>query len=128
MGDSTLTLQEKQHVYYGYVFQPTYVPTETSEFNGKMAEILSKNTLTPQDYDKVIEYADALLTEDPFNLRAINAKLLVYAQKNNADAYKKNARKRRIIQDAIVSSGDGMSQTPFYVIKVAHEYDLLGLG
>lgn len=127
MGDSTLTIQEMRHLYYGYVFQPEYIPTDVSEYNGKMVEILSKKIFTAQDYDKVLEYADTLLEEDPFNLRAINAKLLVYAQNNNTDAYKKNAQKRKIIQDAVVSTGDGMSEkTPFYVIKVAHEYDLLG--
>ena len=127
MGDSTLTIEEMRHLYYGFVFQPEYVPTDVSEYNAKMADALSKKIFTAQDYDKILEYADALLKEDPFNLRAINAKLLVYAQKNNAEAYKKNAEKRKIIQDAIVSSGDGMSEkTPFYVIKVAHEYDLLG--
>ena len=30
------------------------------------------------------------------------------------------------MQDAIIGTGDGMSEkTPFYVIKVAHEYDIL---
>jgi hypothetical protein len=30
------------------------------------------------------------------------------------------------VQDAIIGTGDGMSEkTPYYVIKVAHEYDIL---
>ncbi|MBK5196315.1 MAG: DUF4919 domain-containing protein, partial [Proteiniphilum sp.] len=70
--------------------------------------------------------SDALLQEDPFNLRALNAKLLVLAQQDNTAAYKSTARKRRIVQDAIIGTGDGMSEkTPYYVIKVAHEYDIL---
>jgi len=91
-----------------------------------LAEALSKKSFTPQDYTNILQSADALLLEDPFNLRALNAKLLVYAQQNNTEAYKKVARQRRIVQDAIVGTGDGMSEkTPFYVIKVAHEYDIL---
>lgn len=126
LGDSTMTIDEQRHLYFGYVFQPTYNPADTSQYNAKMANILNKQHFTNEDYDQVIEYADALLAEDPFNMRALNAKLLVYAQKNNVAAYKKTAQKRRIVQQAITSSGDGMSKTtPYYVIKVAHEYDIL---
>ncbi len=66
------------------------------------------------------------MLQDPFNLRALNAKLLVLAQQNKPDEYKKVAQQRSIVQNAIVSSGDGMTEkTAFYVIKVAHEYDIL---
>ncbi len=77
-----------------------------------------------------MQYSDALLQEDPFNLRALNAKLLVYAQQNNTEEYKSVARQRRIVQDAIIGTGDGMSDKtpPFYVIKMAHEYDILPFG
>lgn len=127
LGDSTMTLEEQSHLYFGYVFQPGYNPTDTSEYNTKIATILSKQYFTDSDYDKILEYADALLQSDPFNMRALNAKLLVYAQKNNAEAYKKIAIKRNIIQRAITGSGDGMSKkTAYYVIKVAHQYDILG--
>lgn len=126
MGDSTLTIDEKRHIYYGYVFQPEYVATEISASNKIISELLAKQIFTNDDYDSILQHADVLLKEDPFNLRALNAKLFVYAQQNNVEAYKKNALKRRVIQDAIISSGDGMSaKTPFYVIKVAHEYDML---
>lgn len=127
LGDSTMTIDEQRHLYYGYVFQPAYNPADTSQYNAQMATVLNRQHFSDQDYDEVLQFADALLAEDPFNLRALNAKLLVYAQKNNVDAYKKTAQKRNIVQQAIVSSGDGMSKTtPYYVIKVAHEYDILG--
>ncbi len=125
-GTIQMTPEEGRHLYFGYVYQPGYVPTDTSEFNKKLAEVLSKQSFVPEDYKNILQYADALLLEDPFNLRALNAKLLVYAQDNNAEEYKKVALKRRIVQDAIIGTGDGMSEkTPFYVIKVAHEYDIL---
>lgn len=127
LGDSTMTVDEMRHLYFGYVFQPTYNPADTSQYNSKMATVLNRQHFSDQDYDEVLQFANALLEEDPFNMRALNAKLLVYAQKNNVDAYKRTAQKRNIIQRAIVSSGDGMSKTtPYYVIKVSHEYDLLG--
>lgn len=127
LGDSTMTIEEQRHLYFGYIFQPSYNPVDTSQYNAKMATVLNKQHFSDNDYNTILEYADALLTEDPFNMRALNAKLLVYAQKNNVDAYKRTALKRNVVQRAIASSGDGMSKTtPYYVIKVAHEYDILG--
>lgn len=126
LGDSTLTLDEQRHLYYGFVFQPQYNPADTSRNNAKMASVLSQQHFSQTDFDEILGYADALLKEDPFNLRALNAKLLVYAQKNEVESYRKTAQKREIVQQAIISSGDGMEKsTPYYVIKVAHEYDML---
>jgi hypothetical protein len=123
---SNMTLEEGRHLYFGYIFQPNYEPTDTSSYNNKLAVTLSRGTLTPSDYTEILQYSDALLLQDPFNLRALNAKLLVLAQQNNTDEYKKTAQQRSIVQNAIISSGDGMSEkSAFYVIKVAHEYDIL---
>lgn len=124
--NNELTLEESRHLYFGYPTQPGYVPTDTSSYNNLLAQTLSKSAFSERDYQQILQYADALLQEDPFNLRALNAKLLVYAQQNKSDEYMKVARQRKAVQDAIISTGDGMSdKTPFYVIKVAHEYDML---
>ena len=125
-GDTKLTLNEGRHLYFGYVFQQGYEPTDTSSYNNLLAQTLAKGVFTPTDYNDILQYSSALLLEDPFNLRALNAMLLVYAQQNNTEEYKRVAQKRKVVQDAIVSTGDGMSDNaPFYVIKVAHEYDIL---
>ncbi|NLY23683.1 MAG: DUF4919 domain-containing protein [Bacteroidales bacterium] len=124
--DANMTPEEGRHLYFGYIYQAGYVPTDTSSYNNLLAKALTKKSFTAEDYSHILAYSDALLQEDPFNLRALNAKLLVYAQQNNTVEYKKAARKRRIVQDAIVGTGDGMTEnTPYYVIKVAHEYDIL---
>lgn len=125
-GDTKLTLDEGRHLYFGYVYQQAYEPTDTSSYNNLLAKTIAKGVFTPVDYNDILQYSSALLLEDPFNLRALNAMLLVYAQQNDTEEYKRVAQKRKIVQDAIVSTGDGMSDnTPFYVIKVAHEYDIL---
>ena len=118
--------EEARHLYYGYVYHQNYQPADTSVYNSKLAETLARGSFTGRDYEEILQYSDALLLEDPFNLRALNAKMLVYAQEDNTGAYKKAAQQRRIVQNAIVSTGDGMSEyTAFHVIKVAHEYDIL---
>lgn len=125
-GDSSLTREERSYLYYGYVFHPDYMPLDTSSYNNRLMETLSKESFTSVDYEKLIGDADALLKEDPFNLRALNIKLMVYAQQDNVAEYKKAFAQRKVVLDAIVSSGDGLSKkTPYYVINVSHEYDFL---
>ena len=82
-GDEKMTLEEGRHLYFGFIYQQQYVPTDTSSYNNQLAQALSKKTFTPTDYANILEYSNALLLEDPFNLRALNAKLLVLAQQNN---------------------------------------------
>ncbi len=125
-GDEDMTMDEQRHLYYGFVFQPQYNPTDTSRYNNEMALALNKQFLSTDDYNNIERYAKALLSEDPFNLRALNALLLVYAQTDNSNQYKITTQKRDIVQRAIASSGDGMTKkSAYYVIKVAHEYDIL---
>jgi hypothetical protein len=126
-GDSTLTREERRHLYFGYVFHPNYVPLDTSSYNESLMETLSKKeSFTTVDYNRLIDDADALLREDPFNLRALNTKLIVYAQQDNVPEYKKAIQQRKVVLDAIVSSGDGLTKkTAYHVIKVTHEYDFL---
>lgn len=125
-GDKEMTIDEQRHLYYGFIYQPQYNPTDTSRYNKDMSMALSRQFLSPDDYNNIERFAKALLSEDPFNLRALNALMLVYAQNDNTEQYKITTQKRDIVQRAIASSGDGMNKkTAYYVIKVAHEYDIL---
>ena len=125
-GDTKMTRDEGRYLYFGYIYQQGYEPTDTSSYNNLLAKTLGKGAFTPADYNDILQYSSALLLEDPFNLRALNAKLLVLAQRDDSEEYKKVSQQRRIVQDAIVSTGDGMSDnTAFYVIKVAHQFDIL---
>lgn len=126
-GDSTMTVDEQRHLYFGYVFQSDYDPTDNSEYNSRLSGVLNRQHFSGQDLKDISTYANMLLQEDPFNMRALNALLLVFAQEDDVQSYKKTAVKRNVVERAIVSSGDGMSKkTAYHVIKVAHEYDILG--
>ena len=109
MGDSTMTIDEKRHLYFGYVFQPSYNPADTSQYNTRMATVLNKQYFSDQDYEEVLQYAEALLKEDP-SICVLNAKLLVL-HKRTTEAYRRTAKQRNIVQQAIISTGDGMSKS-----------------
>lgn len=78
--DAAMTPEEGRHLYFGFVFQPNYIPTDTSRYNKLLADVLSSQSISSDDYSQILQYSDALLKEDPFNLRALNAQMLIYAQ------------------------------------------------
>ncbi|WP_460544304.1 DUF4919 domain-containing protein, partial [Echinicola sediminis] len=41
--DSTFTLEEKRHLYYGYSFQEQYAPYAKSEFQDSLSHVLQKD-------------------------------------------------------------------------------------
>lgn len=125
-GDTTFNLNEKRHLYYGYSFQEEYSPYGSSEYTDSLKIFYQKETLTEFDFKEIIKFSELILDKNPFNLRAINNLSFSYYNLGNSELENSYYNKSSIIIDAIMSSGDGLSEkTAFYVIYVSHEYDLL---
>lgn len=128
LSDTTMTLQQKRHLYYGYTFQPKYNPYGRSESTEKLLEIINKEVLSENDYVEIIRLSNQSLKDNPLDIRSLNYKLYSLEQQKKIDDLKKNLVKLEILVDALVSAGDGVSkETAFYVIETSHEYDLLGM-
>lgn len=128
LSDSTMTLEQKRHFYYGYTFQPKYSPYGRSQASEKLRDVVNKETLTEQDLIDIIKHSNQCLKDNPMDIRSLNYKLYSLRQQQKLDELKKNLIKLEILVDALVSSGDGISkETAFYVIETSHEYDLLGM-
>lgn len=126
--DSTLTLQEKRHLYYGFSFSDRYSPYGHSKSMDSLMVILQKDSLSGQELDRVIGLSDSLLAENPFNVRAMNYKLFAFEQKMEKANFEKTYVRMSTVFDALLSSGNGVSkEEAFYVIYTSHEYDLLNL-
>jgi len=124
--DSTLTIEEKRNLYYGYIHHPNYSPYSSREFTDKISAILNKKTITPEEYNSIITYTDALLKENPFDINAMNYKFYAYQQLGDSSAAIKVSSKIKIITDAILSSGNGLTkETAYFVIIPTHEYSTL---
>ncbi|GHC46559.1 DUF4919 domain-containing protein [Ulvibacter litoralis] len=124
--DTTLTLEEKRHLYYGYSFNENYSPYSRSKLNDTLRVIMQKETLSPDDLTNVLQFSETILKTNPFDLRSYNRQLYVYEQLRDRENYDKTIRRRDMIVDALISSGDGTSkEDSFYVIYTAHEYDLI---
>lgn len=126
LSDTSMTLEEKRNVYYGYTFHPDYSPYDHSKFLDSLKPVISKQNLTQDDYNLILKFCDSVLKSNPFEMRAINYKLYSYKKTNDSVMFNKYLFKMDAIFDAILSSGDGISkETAFYVITTSHEYDVL---
>ncbi|QCX39936.1 DUF4919 domain-containing protein [Aureibaculum algae] len=126
--DTTMTLKEKRHLYYGFIYQKNYSPYTRSDYNDSLRITLRKKKYETVDLKNIIKYSDSVLKHNPFNLNAINYKIYADKQIKDSIGLIKDYTKMRIITDAMLSSGDGHSkETAYYVISPTHEYSLIKL-
>ncbi|PID93802.1 MAG: hypothetical protein CSA95_05820 [Bacteroidetes bacterium] len=125
-GDTTFNLNEKRHLYYGFSFQEDYSPYGISTYSDSLTIFYEKDTLTESDFNEIIKFSKLLLDENPFDLRALDNLNYAYYRLGNKELENLYNYKLLLILDAIMSSGDGISEkSAFYVIYISHEYDLL---
>lgn len=124
--DTTMTLEERRHLYYGFVFQSNYSPYGFSSTQTQIREIFGKDSLTTEDYESLLALTDETLIESPFDLRSMDYQIFAYDRLQQPDNREKVIMKYRMVVDALLSSGDGTSmENAFYVITTTHEYDLI---
>lgn len=125
--DSTLTLDERRHLYYGFSFTEKYNPYSSFE-KGELNKLLDKEVLTNKEMQTVVLLTGKALDQYPFNIRMREYRQYFLKKLGkDTDAALENAR-IEIILDAILSTGDGTSKDKaFYVIEVGNEYQLLNI-
>ena len=126
--DSTMTLEEKRHLYYGYTFDENYSPYSHSDYGDSLRVVLQKEKLDSLDLIKVVDFTDKMLLDNPFDLNAINYQLYSLEQMGDKTTFNKKVTQLRNIVDALMSSGNGKNKKEaFYVIYTSHEYDLVNI-
>ena len=126
--DSTLSLEERKHLYYGYTFQDDYSPYASSDYQDSLRTLFNSGELSEDDIRKTVAFSDSVLAQNPFDLRAINFKLNAFNRLKLQKEFDQSVIRMTMILDAIMYSGDGMTkETAFYVITVSHEYDVLSI-
>lgn len=128
LSDSTLSLVQKRNLYYGFIFQNGYSPYEHSAYRDSIRSLTLRENFSETDFRTLVSFSDSILEENPFDLDALNYRLYGYAKLGNKMEFDNTLVKMRIIVDAIMSSGDGLSkESAFYVIYVSHEYSLINI-
>ncbi|MDL2231557.1 DUF4919 domain-containing protein [Porphyromonadaceae bacterium OttesenSCG-928-L07] len=129
-GDSTMTLEEKRHLYYGYVFNKNYSPYGSSSGNHeKINTILDKKNPTQKEWKKLVSLLNSALKEEPFHIRYLFYQRLAYISLDKEIEAEQNRHKIWCISDALNSTGHGLTKEgAVHVIAVPSEYDYLFLN
>ena len=61
--DTTMTLDEYRHLYYGYMFQEDYNPYRKSVYTTKVEPLYFKNIHTKEESDTILRYAEMSLSD-----------------------------------------------------------------
>jgi hypothetical protein len=123
-----MTLKEKRYLYYGYSFQDAYSPYGESDYEDSLRTLSRKEKHTEPELKKIIDFADSVLVESPFNLSAINTQLYALDELQEILRFNERLSQMQMVMDALFSSGDGLEkETAFYVLYVSHEYALLSI-
>ena len=125
-GDTTLTEEDFRHLYYGFVWRPEYKPFETPAARAELLHVLEKDSLSQNDFRKIVEYGEEIVRTEPFDPSTLN--FLVYAYGSLGDTLNERINHHRLngILGAIESSGTGLSEdSPWHVLYFSHTRDLL---
>jgi len=126
--DTTLTLEERRHLYYGYSFHPDYSPYGHSDYSDSLNLVLKKDSINEADILCIQRFGDSILSDFPFDLRVLEYQGYALEYEGKIKELENKSRQIGIILDAIFSSGDGTSKKDaFYVIYTSHEYFILNL-
>lgn len=125
-GDSTMTLEESRHLYYGYVFHKSYSPYLTAPNWEQINNILNKDEPTIDEWEELASLLNVSLSVEPFSCRYLYYQSIAYNALNKLEEADKNLWKIGCIIDAFLSTGDGLlKETAIHVISVSNEYDYL---
>lgn len=128
VADSTMTIQERRHLYFGYSFQDEYAPYERSDAQQELNEILQKGEVSPEDCENILVLSAKILKIYPFSVRMKEYRIYAYKELQRYDEAEKETIQANMILDAILSTGEGTSiESSFYVINVMNEYELLNI-
>lgn len=127
-GDTSFNLDEKQHLYYGFIFQPQYSPYNFSSLKTEIKRLQEKDSLTSDDWKQLQQSAKSILDKNPFDIGTLEYFLIASEKIEDLNSFNKGVSQLHTIYDAILYSGDGLTkESAYYVINVSNEYDILNL-
>ena len=127
-GDSTLTMEEKQHLYFGYSFKEEYNPYYTSDSIQVIRTLINTDNLSKKDMQRVLALTTEALKGYPFDLSLMGYRSFFLRELGKDKEAAAEGVRADIILDAILSTGDGTTkQTCLYTISVGNEYEIINI-
>jgi len=111
-----MSLTEKQYFYYGYAFLKTYTPYKLYKYNQKINTIIVSKDYSNKNLQKLLNYINLELAVHPFDIRLLKIKIFVYKRLHDLQNLKIVQQQLKVIKDAILSSGNGLTEKTAYVV------------
>jgi len=127
LADTTLTLDDYRHLYYGYVHSADYLPMEHPFETDTLLSILSREpSLEELDYRRIVHYGKQLMLKEPFNPAMINLMTYAYGKLGEDENELRSYRRFTMLMQTILSSGDGLTEdTPWHILYFGHAQDVM---
>jgi len=125
--DTSLTLEQRRHLYYGYAFNKSKTSIDQSTAAvAKLNEVLVKPNPTNEDYNTVLAYSATVLEYMPFSITIKQYREFCLEKLGRySEAHTERAQTEMII-DAILSSGDGKTmKNCIHVVDAENEFEVV---
>lgn len=126
-GSNSLSTSEYEHLYFGYVFQPTYKPYGIFS-KDKELQVYYQKDPDMEDIPALKTLLQEALDEFPFDFTAMMFLSYIYHLEGDEEKSALLSKHFEGFAKAIRNSGDGLTcETAMHVISVSHEYHMLQL-
>lgn len=129
VADKTLTIDELRHLYYGSALIVENTPTEAAaQALENFGAILKKENPTPNDYLLALKYSDTLIKYKPYSILLKHYRVFCLKEMGRYDEAIVERDQIEMIAEAILSSGNGASETSsIHVVDIDNEDDAINL-
>lgn len=127
--DTSMTLSQRRHLYYGFAFMPLKMDQMTiRSIEQQLKSALHKPNPVATDMEDVVNYSGMLLEAFPFSITLKEYRAYCLRQLGRYEEADAERAQIEMIADAIFSSGDGKSlETALHVIDAGNEYEAVAL-
>lgn len=126
--DSTMTTNERRHLYFGYSYQKQYSPYKISDAQEEFTELLRAQQTDRKTMEKLIKLSEKVLKDFPFSIRIKEYRMYAFKQLERFKEANAEEIQAAMIIDAILSTGDGSTQEKsFHVINTSNEYEIIDI-
>ena len=130
--DTSMTDEQFQYFYYGTLFQEDYDPYRKParpDMLAKVTPVYVKDKRSRAERQMMLDYALAVLEDNPVNLRQLVNRVYVYEQNGKYDLARIWQYKLNHLLLVIASSGNGTdAENARVVVYPEYEYDFLNLS
>ena len=124
--DTTLTLDQYKHLYFGYIFQSDFDPYQRSPKMEELKKYNEKENLDDDDIQKAMKIANESLKIYPYDFRVLDFLMFLNHEKGNSEIVNLLSFRYNMLLKSILSTGDGVScDSAFHVTSTSHEYALM---